>query len=161
MAYSQRVSFNPYHFYFTTELFMETSGLLRHQLIESLTVPATEKAAATAIVLWERMATEIIAIVGSGGFDSLYARSIFLSQTLYPWLVCSQASVSAEQRFAAFKSSLEKQTPDVVIEANIRLLCTFTDILALLIGETLTTSILRSAWGDDARVPAAKGPKNE
>ena len=129
---------------------METSGLLRHQIIESLTVAATENAADTAIALWEQMTTQIIAIVGVGGFNSLYARSIFLSQSRYPWLSDSEVSIPADQRFAALKSSLAGQPPAEAIEANTRLLCTFTDILATLIGEALTSSILRSAWGDDA-----------
>lgn len=140
---------------------MESSGLLRHQLIESLTVPATENAADTAIVLWGLMTTQIIAIVGVGGFNSLYARSLFLTQPHYPWLPSSEASLTADQRFAALKNSLAGQPPALAIEANNRLLCTFTDILAALIGEALTSSILRSAWGDHASAPAPKGSKNE
>jgi len=45
--------------------------------------------------------------------------------------------------------SLEGQTPAQVSDANSLLLITFTDILAALIGEQLTTRILRSAWGID------------
>ena len=109
--------FNPRH-YSDQSVFMETSGLLRHQIIESLTVAATENAADTSIVLWEQMTTQIIAIVGVGGFNSLYARSIFLSQSQYPWLSGSEASLPADQRFAALKSSLARQPPAVAIEAN-------------------------------------------
>ena len=45
---------------------------------------------------------------------------------------------------------LERQTPAQASEANRLLLITFTDILASLIGEQLTTSILRLAWANDA-----------
>ena len=104
-----------------------------------------------AIVLWEQMAEQIIAIIGVGGFNSLYARNLFLFQSNFPWLAASALSLQADQRFAELKRSLEGQAPSVAIEANNRLLSTFTDILATLIGEELTSSILRSAWGDDAQ----------
>ena len=140
---------------------METNGLLRHQLIQSLTSAHTEKAAEAAIVLWEQMAEQIIAIIGVGGFHSLYARNLFLFQSNFPWLAASALSHQADQRFAELKKSLEEQTPSVAIEANNRLLCTFTDILATLIGEELTSSILRSAWSDPASISADKGLENE
>ena len=54
---------------------METSDLLRHQIIKSLLVQHPEKVADAAISLWEQMATQIISIVGEGGFNSLFARS--------------------------------------------------------------------------------------
>ena len=134
--------------------------MLRHQIIENLTVPHTEKAAEAAIVLWEQMAAQIIAIIGVGGFNLLYARSVFLSQSCYPWLTGCALPLPADQRFSALKNSLEGQAPALAIEANNRLLCTFTDILAALIGEELTSSILRSAWGDDAQ-QANQGVQNE
>jgi hypothetical protein len=49
--------------------------------------------------------------------------------------------------------SLEGQTPAQASEANRLLLITFTDILAALIGEQLTTSILRLAWGSEELLP--------
>ena len=124
--------------------------MLRHQIIESLTASHPEKAADAAIVLWEQMATEIIAIIGVGGFNSLYARSLFLTQSSFPWLTGCDLSSPADQRFTALKNCLEEQAPGDALEANNRLLRTFTDILAALIGEALTSSILRSAWGDSA-----------
>ncbi len=56
---------------------------------------------------------------------------------------------------------LEVQTPTQISEANSLLLITFTDILASLIGEQLTTTILRSAWGNDALDSTDKEFNNE
>lgn len=122
--------------------------MLRHQIIESLTAPHPEKTADEAIVLWEQLATQLIAIIGVGGFNSLYTRSLFLTQASFPWLTGCELSLPVDQRFMALKSCLEAQAPGEAIEANNRLLCIFTDILAALIGEELTSGILRSAWGD-------------
>jgi hypothetical protein len=109
----------------------------------------TEKVADGATNLWEQMATEIISIVGEGGFNSLYARSIFLTRSTFPWLAAGALPPQAGQRFAGLKMSFEGHTPAQASEANRLLLITFTDILSSLIGEELTTSILRSAWGSE------------
>ena len=113
-----------------------------------------------AIKLWEQMATQIISIVGEDGFNSLYTRSLFLNQTTFPWLAASQLAPQTEQRFAELKASLEGQTPAQASEANSLLLITFTDILASLIGEQLTTRILGLAWGTDISHSAGSS-KNE
>lgn len=134
--------------------------VLRHQMINSLMAPHTDQVAEAAIRLWEVMAIRIISIVGEGGFNSLYARSVFLAQSDFPWLETGAALAPGGHRFAALKTTLEAQTPAQAGAANILLLITFTDILASLVGEKLTTSILCSAWGIDAST-ASKELKHE
>jgi hypothetical protein len=128
---------------------MAASDLSRHQMIKSLLASPPEKVVNAAIHLWEQMATQIISIIGEDGFNSLYARSLFLSQAIFPWLAVSQLAPQTKHRFAGLKTSLEGQTPAQASEANSLLLITFTDILASLIGEQLTTFILGLAWGID------------
>lgn len=140
---------------------MATSDVLRYQIINSLVAQHTEKVADAAIDLWAQMATQIISIIGEGGFNSLYGRSVFLTRSTFPWLAAGLLPPQADQRFAGLKMSLEGRTPAQASEANSLLLITFTDILASLIGEQLTTSILRSAWGDDASELAGGEFKNE
>lgn len=126
---------------------MQANVLPRHQFIESLTARSADKVADAAITLWAQMAAQIISIVGEGGFNSLYARSVHLTQPTCPWLTDSSLSPQTDHRFAKLKLSFESQTPTQAREANRLLLVTFTDILASLIGEQLTSRILRSAWG--------------
>ena len=140
---------------------METSGQLRHQITESLMAQHTEEVVDAAINLWEQIATQIISIVGEDGFNSLYARSVFLTQSRFPWLAASPLSSQTDHRFAELKMSLKGQTPAQASEANSLLLINFANILASLIGEQLTTSILRSARGNDASDRACKGVQNE
>jgi len=140
---------------------METRDPPRHQLIERLMARHPEKVADAAINLWEKMAAQIISIVGEDGFNSLYARSVFLAQPTFPWLAASSLSQPNDQRFAELKNRLEGQTPSQAREANSLLLLTFTGILAALIGEPLTTRILCSAWGDDASYSTSKEFKHE
>ena len=104
---------------------------------------------------------QIILIVGEAGFNSLYERSAHLSQATYPWLISSLLPSQTDHRFAKLKICFEEQTPEQANEANSLLLITFTDIFAALIGEQLTSSILRSAWGKDTLNLANKEFKNE
>lgn len=128
---------------------MATNDSLRHQKINLLMAQHTDKVAVVALDLWQLMATKIISIIGEGGFNSLYARSLFLSQASFPWLDAASSSPQTDTRFVALKQCFEAQTPAQVCSANSLLLITFTDILESLIGEPLTTSILRSAWGSE------------
>jgi hypothetical protein len=144
-----------------TFFIMDMSSQLRHQLIESLATPPTDKGADAAMRLWEQMSAKIISIVGEGGFHSLYARSLFIARARFPWLAADELPTQTDQLFAQLKKCFESQTPVQASAANSLLLITFTDILSSLIGEALTTSILRSAWEADASDLAGKGFKNE
>lgn len=130
--------------------------MLRHQLILSHTQMHPQKSADVSVALWEQLSVELIAIIGESGFDSLYARSIYLIQTAYPWLNATVLSPHAKHRFAGLHTRFAEQAPALVAEANKQLLITFTDILASLIGEDLTIQILGAAWGQEATQEASK-----
>jgi hypothetical protein len=129
---------------------MKKSETLRHQKIEGLIILHTENNSDAAILLWEQLSIKVISIVGEGGFDSLYSRSLFLSIAHYSWLDSATLSTPPPHRFILLKKCFESQTNAQTRVATIQLLITFTDILASLIGEQLTTNILESAWGSEA-----------
>lgn len=130
---------------------MTSIGPQWHQMIRNASTQRPEAVAAAAIDVWQKLAHQLISIIGEGGFQSLYARSLHLTSSTFPWIAESHASqTDSDSRFVNLKINLEGRDPAEAGEASIALLITFIDILALLIGELLTTSILRSAWGDDA-----------
>lgn len=129
---------------------MEPRNLHRHQIIEGLIPQYTDNVVDVAITRWEQIATQIISIIGEGGFSALYVRSVYLSQATFPWLPSNTLSPQTDALFVLLKTSLEGQTPELASAANSLLLITLTDILASLIGEDLTTRILHSAWSNDA-----------
>ena len=124
----------------------------RHQMIERNVMRSPETIRANAIVLWERLAVELSAIIGQSGFDTLYARSVHVARAHHPWL-----AEGADPRFDQLRAGLEAQQPSAVGAASVALLIIFTDTLIQLIGAPLTTAILRSAWGRDIADHAAKG----
>jgi hypothetical protein len=140
---------------------METRDTLRHQIVRDLLAQHSGKVVDAELELWEQMASQILPIVGEGGFKSLYARSVFLTQATFPWLAADSPSSGTEHRLAQLRQCLDGQTPAQARAANRLLLITFTDILASLIGEQLTTRILRAAWRNDTSEKAGKGFKNE
>lgn len=102
------------------------------------------------IHLWGRLAHELVSIIGEGGFQSLYKRSLHLTVATFPWMASCSSSIPNGSGFTELKECLAAQDSNNAGEASTALLITFIDILALLIGELLTSSILRLAWGDDA-----------
>lgn len=140
---------------------MPTIRMQRHQTIERLTSQHPDMEVDSLIVLWVQLAAQITLIVGEGGFDSLYARSVFLSQSQPPFhgLMANAPTARSDQRFAHLKASLQSQPLAIAIEGNRFLLVTFTDILASLIGEPLTASILESAWGSRSKIAADEEKK--
>lgn len=139
-----------------TNQFMATINARRQQLIRKAVTQRPEAIADVTTHLWERLASELISIIGEGGFQSLYSRSTHLNGVAFPWMVRNNPGKETASRFATLKMCLEGRDFTEASEASIALLNTFVDILALLIGEDLTTSILRSAWGDDALDIAGK-----
>ncbi len=135
--------------------------MLREQKIKNLMARPGAQDACTTIHRWPAMATQIISVVGQGGFQSLYSRSIFLTQRAYPWMVNLPAGLPTDLSFPTLKACLEEQTPEHAIEANTLLMLTFTDLLASLIGEQLTVRLLKTAWGADAADLTDKESENE
>ncbi|MBW8329152.1 MAG: hypothetical protein K0M48_08410 [Thiobacillus sp.] len=140
---------------------MESAALLRQQIIASLMAQQPDNIADAAMDLWEKLADEIFSIVGEAGFDSLYERSVHLAHPTFPWLPPCPSPPQAHHRFAELRARLADQTPAQARAANSLLLTSFTDILASLIGEQLTSSILRSAWGNLASATSDKESDNE
>ncbi|MBA3696760.1 MAG: hypothetical protein H0W85_08410 [Methylotenera sp.] len=108
------------------------------------------------IILWTKLADQLIPIIGNDGFAMLYARSLFLARTKFEWLPAPQVLDPAASRFDALSDCLRKQSITKSSKGSEALLCSFIDILTLLIGEPLTTSILHAAWGDAAPVILAR-----
>jgi hypothetical protein len=129
---------------------MDKTDAPRNQIIRAAILQRPDATAKVTAALWMPLATEIISIIGKGGFDSLYSRCIHLVAVKFPWLEASHSSQPAGSRFDELQGILEAQGPAEASEASIALLITFMDVLASLIGEPLTSTILDSAWGDDA-----------
>ncbi|MFA6014211.1 MAG: hypothetical protein WC742_04020 [Gallionellaceae bacterium] len=140
---------------------MDTSKTQRHKLIKNLMGRHAEKVSEASITLWELLAIQITSIVGEGGFNSLFTRSVLLTQTSFSWLEVNPLALLTANRFTTLKRCFDGQTPAYTKAANSQLLITFTDILASLVGEQITTTILHSAWGNDVSDESDMEKKHE
>jgi hypothetical protein len=100
------------------------------------------------VLLWERLALELVPIIGERGFASLYSRSLHQAYAQFPWLA-PLVQPAGNQTFPMLAKRLAGHDPVQATSACAGLLIIFTDTLILLIGELLTNSILSKAWGDD------------
>jgi hypothetical protein len=135
---------------------MATLNTPRHQMIRKAVLQKPGTVVDVTIRLWEKLASELISIIGEGGFQSMYSRSLHLAGVDFPWMEQSHPWHRTDEDFLGLRSSFEGRDLNEISEASIALLTIFIDILATLIGELLTTNILCKAWGDDASDIAGK-----
>ena len=105
--------------------------------------------AAAARRLCERLAEQLTPLIGDAGVAAICARSLHLTQRNVPGLAPVRPSASRDPPFALLQLFLEQQEPAVATEAAVALLVTVSELLALFIGESLTTRLLSEAWPDD------------
>ena len=98
---------------------------------------------------WHEIALRLTPIIGERGFRVLYARSVHLAQSTFPWLIPPAESDQMGSYFTSLCESLERQQPAIAADAQRALLLTFTESLNALIGGALTTRLLPCVPNDD------------
>jgi hypothetical protein len=130
---------------------MTTSNDNRQRLIQRVLAQTNGGIADVSAKLWQQLAAKLTTIIGRGGFTALFTRSLYLTQKEFSWLVPRNVLPAGDLHFSELKLELAKQNSADAYKATAALLLAFTDILASLIGESLTIDLINSAWGDSAR----------
>jgi hypothetical protein len=133
---------------------MTTDNLWQRVFRRMLVREAGTRADASAIAaaarrLHERLAQQLVPLIGDAGVAAICARSLHLVQRRFPGLAPDRAADQGEGPFTRVQLSLEHQESTVAIEAAVAVLTTVGELLASFIGESLTTRLLREAWPDD------------
>lgn len=110
-------------------------------------VPDAGAVANATLELWNQVAALLAPVIGTRGVDVLFSRSLYLTGSVFPLLVIA----AGDQRDMAdllggVNARLASCETNEAIEASHALLVTFTELLATLIGESLTEQLLRPAW---------------
>ena len=118
--------------------------------------PDASAFAEATIGTWQQMATQLMPVIGTGGVDVLFNRSLHLTCIAYPWL-----SILGDKRdntilLASVKARLAGRDTDDAVIASCTLLATFIEQLKTLIGESLTERLLGPIW-----VPTTPATKQE
>jgi hypothetical protein len=135
--------------YAARSLFMENSEPRRQQIVDLIgTMPAAEPGTAV-IELLVPLRLQLASLVSEDGFNFLFDRTLHQTAQRYRW-IGGASKTSGAEALKALRATLMQQTHEEALAAGIFLLLTFIELVASLIGEPLTDSILRSAWGNDA-----------
>jgi hypothetical protein len=113
----------------------------------------------TIISIWHEIDGALHPIVGQRGVASLYRRSLHLTSPAYPWLAGLQDDIQAAMDLAALRSVLVQQSSANAAASGGDLLQTFHELLASLVGDSLTERLLRSIWAMSTSLPAQDTPR--
>jgi hypothetical protein len=99
-------------------------------------------AADAAVAAWEQIETLLSPVLGSRGVAALYKRSLHLTLAGRPWLAPAYEGPLAPGDFAALHATLAAQDGAAAAAGSAELMANFRELLASLIGETLTDKLL-------------------
>jgi hypothetical protein len=128
---------------------MENSGPRRQQIIDLIGSSPDAGTGGRVIELFQPLRLQLASLVSEDGYSFLFERSIHQTAQQYKWIGVP-SNASGAERLSELGAVLAQRTHGEALAASTSLLLNFIDLVASLIGESLTVSILRSAWGDDA-----------
>ena len=98
--------------------------------------------AAALISVWQEIEAVLAPIIGQRGFVALYQRSIYLTCKTYPWMAGSAESAPAALDLTPLQTLLTSRSTADIISGGSFLFQTFYELLAHLIGRSLTERLL-------------------
>ena len=118
---------------------------------------ATELAA-VARRTYEDLSEVAAPLIGRVGIEALMSRAVHLARRKYPWLGSnrSDSPQHEENAFAEVARCLEQAEAGIAADAAAELFARSAALLATLIGNGLTASLLYKAWPDALPVPSNK-----
>ena len=112
--------------------------------------------AAAVLAIWEEIDDALTPIVGPLGLVALYRRTVHLVAEQHPWLAGRDDGVLTDTDPAVLKSVLAQRSSAEAAAGGNAFLITFHDLLASLIGPSLTARLLRSVWETPSSGTAAQ-----
>jgi len=123
----------------------------KRRIRESLTrrageSPSAPQIAAATVSTLQDMDAALTPIIGQRGVAALYRRSLFLCTPDCDGLTAVLESVHSVMELAPLEQFLAGQHSADTFSASVTLLTTFNELLATLVGPSLTERLLRSVW---------------
>lgn len=132
---------------------------LRHQAIRQALAqragagPEPCAVAEATLGLWGQMMHRLEPVIGHRGVEVLFRRALNLTSGAFPWLDAGDLDEAAADPPVRLRARLEALEAAPCLEAGAALLITLTDLLAFLVGASLTERLLGPVW--EALPPAA------
>ena len=105
---------------------------------------------------WLEIDAVLRPIIGQGGVAALYKRSLYLTTPTFTWLASTHEGIHAPMDLAMLRGVLAQQSAAAAVAGSRALLHTFNELLASLVGPSLTERLLRSVWANSFSGPPAQ-----
>lgn len=115
-------------------------------LLATITAPLEAGTPDGVIRVWQGLSNKLDPLLGALSNQLLFVRSLDAHRDEFPWLPPTVTLPEREAAFDAYQRLLPGLEPQVLVRVNRVLLSTYTDALCELIGATLCTRFLRSAF---------------
>lgn len=98
------------------------------------------------VLIWLDIDRALHPVIGMRGVVALFDRSLHVTSTHFPWIADNHQRGLPELECSALKAALRGRTPVEASAAGLALFIVFHDLLASLVGPSLTVELLRSVW---------------
>jgi hypothetical protein len=106
--------------------------------------PDTNAIAAATVATWPQVVARLEPVIGVRGIDALFMRALHLTSRSFP---CVSGDVGhGTAAIDAINARLRREDASTAAAASYELLFAFTELLADLIGESLTDRLLAPVW---------------
>jgi hypothetical protein len=95
---------------------------------------------------WQQVAERLVPVIGPRGVDALLGRALHLTSKSFPWLAMTGSAAESALLLAGLKTRLAGGETTAAAQAGLALLATFVELLATLIGASLTERLLTPVW---------------
>jgi hypothetical protein len=109
-------------------------------------VPDANAVAEATLSIWHELAARLTPLIGTRGVYAIFSRSLHLTSFSFPWLAVAADGENSTTQLANLRTSIKSRKPADAAEASHTLLETYIELLAILIGESLTGRLLGSIW---------------
>ena len=105
------------------------------------------------LTTWRPVAARLAPIIGTGGVDVLFKRSLHLTSVAYPWFAVAAEGWDDAALLASLEACLVDREDKNAVEAAQALLVTFYELLESMLGESLTRRLLGPVWTPESATP--------
>lgn len=99
--------------------------------------------------IWILMSAQVTPVIGDNGIDAILKRALRLTSVIFPWLASLDGQLDKDSFPARMTELMAGRESTVAVQAGSSLLITFTELLATLIGNSLTRRLLDPVWEVD------------
>lgn len=139
---------------------METRRLADH-LAQIDAHASPQQVADMVVATWEAIELALSPIIGRRGVAALYRRCLFIARQEFQWLAGAANDEPAISSFSTLQHVLGQQDSSAAIAASCLLLDTLHELLASLVGSSLTERLLCSVWANSSICASTQDPGHD